>query len=82
MKAKRKIKRGRAAKPPRATPTDPDAIMLEGEAARLLSISMRTLQAWRVSGHGPRFVRCGRAIRYRRIDLLAFVEINTVRPSA
>jgi excisionase family DNA binding protein len=48
------------------------------QAAELLNLSSRTLQAWRVKGVGPAFVRAGRAIRYRRHDLLTWVEANTV----
>jgi len=58
--------------------TDPDALLTEAQTADLLSISMRTLQAWRVRGGGPVFVRAGRAIRYRRCDLLGWIKANTV----
>jgi excisionase family DNA binding protein len=56
---------------------DRDIALCEGEAARILSVSVRTLQSWRVSGRGPSFVKLGgRAVRYRRADLAAFVEQN------
>jgi hypothetical protein len=58
--------------------SDLDAAMDEYRAAEFLSISARTLQAWRVRGGGPRFLRLGRAIRYRRRDLVAFQEANIV----
>jgi hypothetical protein len=32
-----------------------------------------TLRKWRITGDGPRFVRLGRAIRYRKADLEAFL---------
>lgn len=57
--------------------TDPDALLTEAQAADFLSISMRTLQAWRVRGGGPAFIRAGRAIRYRRRDLLDWIDANT-----
>ncbi len=45
------------------------------EAALLLSVSLSLLKKWRLAGSGPRFVRLGgRAIGYRRVDLLAWVE--------
>jgi DNA-binding transcriptional MerR regulator len=56
---------------------DPDALLTEGQAARLLNLSVRTLQAWRVGGLGPPFCRLGRAVRYRRRDLLSWIEVNT-----
>lgn len=62
--------------------TDPDALLAEIHAADVLCISSRTLQAWRSRGEGPAFVRAGRAIRYRRRDLLAWMEAQTVHSSA
>jgi predicted DNA-binding transcriptional regulator AlpA len=55
-----------------------DALLVEIEAADLLKLSARTLQAWRTNGQGPAFVRAGRAIRYRRSDIAAWVAANTV----
>jgi hypothetical protein len=57
---------------------DGDALLAEAQAADLLNLSSRTLQAWRAKGIGPSFVRAGRAIRYRKRDLIAWVESNTV----
>jgi hypothetical protein len=55
-----------------------DALLTEVQAADLLSLSVRTLQAWRTRAFGPAFVRAGRAVRYRRRDLFAWVDANTV----
>jgi predicted DNA-binding transcriptional regulator AlpA len=52
------------------TPRDDDRLLNEGEAAQLLTISARTLQAWRCAGEGPHFVKIGRAVRYWRSALL------------
>ena len=60
---------------------DTDALLVEIHAAELLGLSTRTLQAWRSTNRGPAFVRAGRAIRYRRGDLLAWIEVNTIRTS-
>lgn len=50
-------------------------LLTEKEAAKILGFSIRTLQKWRVSGNGPKYIRCSaRAIRYRRRDLDAFIE--------
>jgi predicted DNA-binding transcriptional regulator AlpA len=57
---------------------DPDALLMEEHAARFLNLSVRTLQAWRSKMSGPRFVRAGRAIRYKRSDLVAWIDKNTV----
>jgi hypothetical protein len=59
-----------------------DALLSENQAADLLFLSVRTLQAWRCQGSGPAFVRTGRAIRYRRGDLVAWVDANRVVPGA
>lgn len=56
-------------------PAQAQAILLsEKEAARILGFSHRTLQAWRVQGGGPQFVRVSsRCVRYRREDLEAWI---------
>jgi hypothetical protein len=58
-----------------ATPDDPatdylDGLIDESAAANFLCQSVRTIQKWRVTGFGPRFVKSGRSIRYRRRDLM------------
>lgn len=65
----------------RRKPIDPDTLLPEIWAADLLGLSSRTLQAWRAQNDGPAFVRAGRAIRYRRRDLIAWIEANTVASS-
>jgi len=57
---------------------DPDALLNEAQTADFLNLSIRTLQAWRIKNVGPRFVRAGRAVRYRRSDLVAWINANTV----
>ena len=57
---------------------DPDAALNETQAAQLLGLSVRTLQAWRVRGGGPRYCKVGRAVRYQRKVLIAFQEACTV----
>jgi len=58
--------------------SDPDALIREGLAAEFLCISVRTLQAWRVQRKGPAFCAVGRAVRYRRRDLITWIEANLV----
>jgi predicted DNA-binding transcriptional regulator AlpA len=60
------------------TSQDPDALLKEQEVADLLGLSVRTLQSWRIRLAGPPFVQVGRAIRYRRRDLVAWIDANTV----
>ena len=56
-------------------------LLSELEAACLLGVSPRTMQAWRYRARGPRFVRLStKSVRDRRVDLDAFV-ISCVRQS-
>jgi predicted DNA-binding transcriptional regulator AlpA len=60
---------------PKSLSSLPREIVRASEAATLLSVSMSLLKKWRLKGDGPRFVRLGgRAIGYRRADLLAWIE--------
>jgi hypothetical protein len=59
-----------------------DTLLNERQAAIILNLSSRTLQAWRAQGCGPKFVRAGRSIRYRPCDLLAWMEANSVSPKS
>ena len=55
---------------PHNDPAYLDCLINEGEAARFLGYSVRTLQNWRVRGGGPAFVKVSsRSVRYRRRDL-------------
>lgn len=52
------------------------------EAARVLCVSVKTLEAWRRLGKGPMFVKLGRSVRYTMRDLDQFTRERTVRNSA
>jgi len=56
---------------------DLDVLLREQDAADLLCLSVRTLQSWRIRLAGPPFVQVGRAVRYRRRDLIAWIDANT-----
>jgi excisionase family DNA binding protein len=47
------------------------------EAAMALRLSERTLERLRVSGGGPRFIKAGKAVRYREADLEAWIEAHS-----
>ncbi|WP_295885527.1 helix-turn-helix domain-containing protein [uncultured Thiohalocapsa sp.] len=57
--------------------TPAPALMNEREAAAYLNLSHRTLQAWRVRGGGPQFIKLGSNVRYRPADLGAWLAENT-----
>jgi hypothetical protein len=60
---------------------DPLALLTEADAAKLLRFTPRFLQARRVRGDGPKFLKISaRAVRYRRSDLLEW-EQSLVRTS-
>lgn len=46
-----------------------ETVMTEAAAAEFLGLSPRTLQVWRLSGRGPRFLKLGSCVRYRTSDL-------------
>lgn len=51
------------------------------QAARLLGLSPFTLNKWRLNGHGLRFIKLGRAVRYRRTDVDAYLASRTQLPT-
>ena len=59
----------------RPIPEHRDSLLVTSETAFLLGLSPRTLEALRVRGGGPPFVKVTRkAVRYRRCDIDAFIE--------
>jgi len=40
--------------------------------------SRGTFEVWRCQGRGPRFVRFGRRVYYRKLDLDAFIKAGEV----
>jgi hypothetical protein len=61
---------------------DPDALLREQDAARLVGFTPRALQEWRRLKKGPAYVRVGsRAVRYRRRDLVAWANALRIAPT-
>jgi len=58
-----------------------ERLLTEQEAASLYGLSPAWFQKKRWQGGGPRFVRVGRAIRYREQDLRDFLEAQPSRVS-
>ena len=51
-------------------------------AAEFLGLKATTLEAWRVRGCGPKFIRLSnRAIRYWMADLVRYVRAREVEPA-
>lgn len=63
----------------------PERPMTIPEVAEYLSVSERTLEGWRLSGKGPRYIRLGIAgrakILYHRREIDAWLEKNSFPPS-
>ena len=60
-------------------------ILKEVEAARILGVSERTLQGWRLrGGNTPAFIKLGTngRVRYRVSDLDAWLQANTRRSTS
>ncbi len=62
---------------------DPDLNLLdERETASILGCAVSTLQKHRVSGGGIPFVKLGRLVRYRRADVLAYLQGHVRRSTS
>lgn len=48
------------------------------EVGQRLKVANVTLRKWRLSGRGPRFVRCGSRVRYRADHVERWVDQRTV----
>ena len=59
-----------------------DHLLDEAAVAKRLLVKPKALQAWRVRGGGPAFVRVGRLVRYRPDDVEAWIESRTVRSTS
>ena len=44
------------------------------DAGRLLGLSARTLERFRIDGRGPKYLKLGRRVAYARDDLMAWAE--------
>ena len=57
-------------------------LLNQTQAAEFLAVSTRTMEGWRCRGGGPRFVRVGRRVRYRLVDLREWIEQRTFRSTS
>lgn len=53
-------------------------LLTEVEAAPRVGVSVKTLQGWRVSGNGPRFIKAGRRVVYDPADIEAWKDERRV----
>ena len=51
-----------------------DLLLSQREYAKVRRCSERTIERERVSGTGCRYIKIGRGVRYKRADVLDFIE--------
>lgn len=56
--------------------------LTQSEVAQRLRLSPRTLERFRLDGTGPKFVRAGRRILYRLVDIEEWTAARTFRSTA
>jgi predicted DNA-binding transcriptional regulator AlpA len=62
---------------------DPFPLLTAEAVAACLSVKPKTLERWRATGAGPRYVRISRkVVRYRRQDVDAFIAERIVANTA
>ncbi len=66
----------RASEPTARAAETPSDLVDEVALAARLGVSRSTLQSWRYTGRGPRYVKVGRLIRYRNADVEAYLRAN------
>ena len=49
-------------------------ILMEKDAAETVAIGYSTLRKHRYEGTGPKYIRIGRSIRYKRIDIEKWLD--------
>ena len=60
-----------------------ELLLTQQRVAELLSYSPRTLETWRATGRGPRFVRVSKtSVRYRMCDLEEWVAKKVQRTTS
>jgi hypothetical protein len=57
----------------------PETYLDTRQASELMGISTVRLESWRRDGEGPPYVKFGRLVKYRRVDLDAYMEAKLVR---
>jgi predicted DNA-binding transcriptional regulator AlpA len=69
--------------PANGTTRADDTLLSQKRVAALLSVTPRAVEAWRVRGEGPSFIRISsRCIRYRRSDVEVWLASREHQPAA
>lgn len=54
--------------------TATDRLLHQKEVKEILNLADSTLEQWRLKGVGPKFVKLGRAVRYRMSDIQTYIS--------
>lgn len=57
-----------------ATSADLPDLATRAQVAEYTQISVATLARWAMDGRGPKFIRLGTNVRYRREDVRAYLD--------
>jgi predicted DNA-binding transcriptional regulator AlpA len=57
-----------------ATANNLETLLTEHDVARITGLSLASVRRWRLWRQGPRFLKLGRAVRYQREDLAAWLQ--------
>ena len=57
-------------------------VMNTVEAAKYVRLGKPTLERFRLTGDGPIYVKLGKAVRYRKADLDAWMESRVTRSTS
>jgi predicted DNA-binding transcriptional regulator AlpA len=52
----------------------PSELLTQDQVADIFQVSPRTVEDWRATGKGPRFIRIGRSVRYRDSDITVYLD--------
>ncbi|MEQ1890398.1 MAG: helix-turn-helix domain-containing protein [Alphaproteobacteria bacterium] len=58
------------------TSTHEKIFMPQGDTAKMLSVSERTLERWRLEGTGPVYRKFGRRVLYAKADVVAWADLH------
>src|SRR5690348_12204720 len=72
---------GQGSKQPFASASQ-NRILTDVEVAARLGVSRFTVRSWRLKGVGPRFLKMGRAVRYRSPDVDEYEQQSLVETQA
>jgi len=55
-----------------------DELIDQRAMSKILRITTKTAEAWRSRGGGPRYVKVGALVRYRKSDIAEWIERRTI----